>query len=276
MKRKIIINCKTTGYWEIEDIQGYYEDICKTEGEEKADDFFSAGTFNGDDLRKENANHFIYGYLEGLMQHDRCPSFLYEEEIESVVIEEVKEKAKVVKCKDCKHCGFDMKGILDIDYKCEKGMQDLSGKDSIDDLEVSCDSYTNKYIEYPLTINGVNKPKDTGIRDYYRGGAGTLVKIRPCADEYKHKTYLGLLLGEIDTGLMVNHSPMSGMLSIYRHYNPAIFVPELKKIIYGMESWWGIIKSEEDLRTITNEDIDKTWYVQLLKNFSESNPSATS
>lgn len=275
MKRKITINCKATGYWEVEDIEAYYEDIKNTEGEEKATTFFSAGTFEGEELEKENENHFIYGYIEGLKQSDRCPSFLYDKTIESIVVEEVKEKSKLVKCKDCKHCGFDMKSFLDIDYKCEKGLRDLSGEESIDSLEVTCDSYKYKFIEYPLTVNGIDKPKDRGIRDYYRSGAGTLVKIRPCAEEYQNNTYLGLLLGEIDTGLMISHSANNGILSVSRCYNPAIFVPELKKIIYGMESWWGIIQTEEELRDITSDDIDKTWYVQLLKDFSESNKSAT-
>ncbi len=47
--------------------------------------------------------------------------------------------------------------------------------------------------------------------------------------------------------------------------NPAIFVFDLKKVIYGYESWWGEIKSEEDFRKITDLDINNLWYVKALK-----------
>ena len=47
--------------------------------------------------------------------------------------------------------------------------------------------------------------------------------------------------------------------------NPAIYVPELGKIIFGMESWWGIIESPEELKDISDDDISNTWYVKLLQ-----------
>ena len=46
-------------------------------------------------------------------------------------------------------------------------------------------------------------------------------------------------------------------------------MPELKKIIYGCESWWHEITSVEELKDITDSDIDNTWYVQLLKNIGK-------
>ena len=54
--------------------------------------------------------------------------------------------------------------------------------------------------------------------------------------------------------------------------NPAIFVPELKKIIYGYESWWGAITNKDDLSdlNISDEDIENTWYVQLLKSMIDT------
>ncbi len=54
-------------------------------------------------------------------------------------------------------------------------------------------------------------------------------------------------------------------LHVSPYSNPAIFVPELKKIIYGCESWWGEIESPEDFKEITSDDINNVWYVQLLK-----------
>ena len=48
-------------------------------------------------------------------------------------------------------------------------------------------------------------------------------------------------------------------------HNPAIYVPELGKVIYGMESWWHAIKDEKELKDITDNDIDNVWYVKALK-----------
>jgi hypothetical protein len=47
--------------------------------------------------------------------------------------------------------------------------------------------------------------------------------------------------------------------------NPAIFVFDLKKIVYGAESWWGMVESEDDLRDITDSTIDNVWYVKAMK-----------
>ena len=46
-------------------------------------------------------------------------------------------------------------------------------------------------------------------------------------------------------------------------------VPELKKIIYGCESWWHEISSADDFSGISDEDINNTWYVKLLNTFIE-------
>ena len=40
-------------------------------------------------------------------------------------------------------------------------------------------------------------------------------------------------------------------------------MPELGKIIFGMESWWGRIKSEEELKDITDGDIENVWHVKM-------------
>jgi hypothetical protein len=89
--------------------------------------------------------------------------------------------------------------------------------------------------------------------------------VRPCNEKYGNKTYLGIFLGEADIGLFISHYPDTKELSITRHYNPAIFVPELKEIIYGSGSWWGKINSEEELKEISDDDIDNVWYVKMLK-----------
>lgn len=91
------------------------------------------------------------------------------------------------------------------------------------------------------------------------------VKICPCAEEYGGKTYFGIYIGDIP--LSISHSiDAEGTLTAKRsQYNPAIFVPELGKIIFGIESWWGRIESKEELeKLITPELIKNIWYVQLL------------
>ena len=60
-------------------------------------------------------------------------------------------------------------------------------------------------------------------------------------------------------------NPDTGILTNSTMQNPGIFVPELRKIVYGCGSWWREIKSVDELEAITNEDIENTWYVQLLQ-----------
>jgi len=35
-------------------------------------------------------------------------------------------------------------------------------------------------------------------------------------------------------------------------YNPAIYIPKIGKVIYGMESWWKVINNKEELKDITD------------------------
>ena len=95
---------------------------------------------------------------------------------------------------------------------------------------------------------------------------GTFVAVRPCDDECEGKTYLGIFLGNLALSMSVRYS--SKDMNLYPQYtmhNPAMWVPELKRIIMGCGSWWGKITSPDDLRKITDADIDNVWYVQALK-----------
>lgn len=102
------------------------------------------------------------------------------------------------------------------------------------------------------------------------GCCGDLVKVRPCASRYGGKTYLGILIGEAAMGVHADYQEQPKQLDIaFCSYNPVIFIPELKKLVYGMESWWSRIKSKDDLKDITDGDIQNVWYVQILKNMPE-------
>lgn len=272
MKRKITVDCGNVGYWEVQDIAAYYKDMKEKEGEERANEYFKAGVFDGCQLDQYNGKHFIYEFMESLLRRDHSPSFLGEEGlmIKQIVVEEVIEKPKLVKCERCVHCRANLKEFPNLSYVCRKGKHDLKEVKNIKEFEVECDAFESKYIEYPLTIQGIEPPKEKGLINYSDSGTGALVKIRPCKEEYGNKTYLGILLGEADIGLRVGYNKKTQKLAIVRQYNPAIWVPELKKVIYGYESWWGIIESEEELREITDEEINNVWYVKILKEIEKT------
>lgn len=113
-------------------------------------------------------------------------------------------------------------------------------------------------------VKEVAHPTNKAIEKPVFGETGSLVKVRPCGDKYGKKTYLGFLIGEVALGSSWSVSDDKIQLEFAGH-NPAIFVPELGEIIYGAESWWEEIESEDELKEITDSDIDNVWYVKLLK-----------
>lgn len=123
-------------------------------------------------------------------------------------------------------------------------------------------------MKFPLTVNDIKIEGEFGISLplIHRDEVGCFVSIRPCADEYKGKTFLGILLGDLPMGVDVTYDEPSGVISILPGWgNPAIWVPDLKKVIMGYESWWGRIETPEQLREITDADINDVWYVKALK-----------
>lgn len=126
-----------------------------------------------------------------------------------------------------------------------------------------CDLYKSRYMEFPLIINDIESKK----LDYkgFLHQQGGLVKVRPCGEEYGKKTYLGFYLGDLPLAITHSFNEESGILKAFTLDNPAIFVPELGKIIWGCESWWGEIKDEKEIKDITDDDISNVWYVKLAK-----------
>ena len=120
--------------------------------------------------------------------------------------------------------------------------------------------------EYPMEISGI---KNFLSKNINTKKTGLLVRVRPCADEYKDKTFLGIYIGDIIVEAILGLYTKTNILSIINRTNPAIFVLELNKVIFGYESWWGEIKSEEQLKEITDNDINNVWYVKALKQLSE-------
>jgi len=98
-----------------------------------------------------------------------------------------------------------------------------------------------------------------------------LVKIRPCGKKYENKTFIGFYIGDAARSISTKHNKETNELEVgFCLFNPAIFVPELGEVIFGDSSWWSSIKSSDELQDITDDDINKVWYIQLLKNMGKS------
>ena len=123
--------------------------------------------------------------------------------------------------------------------------------------------------KYPLEVTAIRtkgfmEPNPMKLGRYK---AGAFVAIRPCADECKDKTYLGIYMDDLPVGVFSHYEEVSGVFTIHPRHNPAIWVPALSRIVYGCESWWGPIKSPEDAEKmeISDDDIQNIWYVKALK-----------
>lgn len=98
---------------------------------------------------------------------------------------------------------------------------------------------------------------------------GDWVKVRPCGEKYNNKTYLGILIGEIPLYQGANIKRGRKTLNIWRGgFNPMIYIPDTKSVVFGCGSWWSTIESPEDLKEIKDIDIDNVWYVKALKELS--------
>jgi len=91
-----------------------------------------------------------------------------------------------------------------------------------------------------------------------------LVIVRPAEEKYNKKTYLGFYIGDIALNSAIQLSEDS-ISCEWSNYNPAIYIPELGETVFGCESWWSQIESEEDFKKITDTDIENTWYVKLYR-----------
>lgn len=120
-----------------------------------------------------------------------------------------------------------------------------------------CNKYKCRYIEYPLTIHGleIKNPEAWGV-------CFEPVKVRLCEDG---KTYFGILLGEFPWLTTASFNEADKILKISSTTNPCILMPEQNKIVFGAESWWSRIEPGEDISDITDADIENTWYVKLLR-----------
>lgn len=180
--------------------------------------------------------------------------------------------------KNCVNCKFGTfgrcEGLKDNEeYQSIWKNRELSAMErwaTVNEFKVNfvCKEFNSLYIQYPIEVSKLNTESFINKSSYRNSEVGKFVKITPCAEEYKGQTYLGLYLGNLPIGPHMTHNSDTKELNISTTTNPAIFVFELNKIIYGMESFWAIIETEEDLKDITKDDIDNVWYVKSLKQLS--------
>lgn len=104
--------------------------------------------------------------------------------------------------------------------------------------------------DYPVEVSKINL-----FEKRLRDDKPCLVAIRHVDEKV---TRLGLYLGDMPTHLMppIYHTKTKEV-SIMMDRNPAIFVPSLMKVVWGYESWWHVIKTEADLKQITDQDIQE-------------------
>lgn len=127
-------------------------------------------------------------------------------------------------------------------------------------------------IKFPITVKGIEfGKKEIHIAKTLSGAAcGDLVSVRPCDPECEGKTYLGILLGEFPLSLSCSWDAEKQILTASTTmHNPAMFVPDLKRVVWGCGSFWSRITSEEQLRKITDEDISNVWYIKALRESAE-------
>ena len=131
-------------------------------------------------------------------------------------------------------------------------------------------------MEYPITVKKIEFEGEGGfVKPLFKTcEPGAWVAVRPRDDECKDKTFLGVYLGDLAvSGTGASFDPTTGTLTFKPGYgNPAMWVPDLNRVVMGYESWWGVIESPDGMRQITNKDIDNVWYVKALKAMTEKEP----
>jgi hypothetical protein len=125
----------------------------------------------------------------------------------------------------------------------------------------------SRAIQYPCELQGIVWRPDT--RPIFDDRSHAWVQVRPCGAEYEGKTFLGVHIGDIARGCSCALD-QSGYLHLgYALHNPLIWIPERRKTVMGSESWWGPLKSPDDLQEITDLDIENVWYVRAMRDLAK-------
>lgn len=162
-------------------------------------------------------------------------------------------------CEKCRNCVPETKdGKLTVICQYNNKAFDQNG--------AGCQNFDSRYIQYPILVTNIDYKENK--ESLYPCGQPVLV--RPCSDNTEHKSYFGILLGDMPYITTCRYERTNGTLTIQPITNPAIFVPKLNKIVYGYESWWQRITTPEDTeKAISDDQIDNVWYVRLLKEMTK-------
>jgi hypothetical protein len=121
-------------------------------------------------------------------------------------------------------------------------------------------------IKFPIEVKKIVAGVVPGLFPA-NGNSGAVVRVRLAGDT-ACKTHLGFMLGEmVHPGMILTaFDTEEQAVCVHLRSNPAMFVPALKRVVWGAESWWGLVKDAEDLeREITDQDIENTPYVAMLR-----------
>lgn len=141
--------------------------------------------------------------------------------------------------RNCNTCKFSMFFKTCETLKNNKEYQEIGGSDDFNIKKWEfrknfvCDNYKSCYIEYPVEVSKINN--NASVKRYENEDIGKFVRILPCGNEYKGKTYLGLYLGDLPIGNSITYNEKTKELNVNFVTNPAIFVFELKKLFLDVK-----------------------------------------
>lgn len=180
---------------------------------------------------------------------------------------ENRERAISERQQKCRHYkpGMDISGKKII-HQCNQG-DTLKGpyRDVTAEECENCERYKSRFIEFPITVNGINPGKIEIPSVLYRDYIGEPCAVRICGKEHAGKTYFGIHLGELPRYITASYREDTKELTQGVMENPAILVPELKTIIFGDSSYWKVLEKPEDFSEITDQDIEAQWYVRAAR-----------
>lgn len=138
----------------------------------------------------------------------------------------------------------------------------INGKEITSNDCEKCMNYRSKYIEYPIEVASIELAEGF---DLYKKSIGRIVRIKPCFEETEEKEYLGIFLGELFSCNAVSYKRKEKHLTVTPVLNPAIYVPELKQIVYGYESWWSFIENKDEIYSISKDDGLSHFFMDLYE-----------
>lgn len=144
-----------------------------------------------------------------------------------------------------------------------------------EDIGPICPDFVSRYIEYPIVVNSISVGSTAGLHPTDAGHM-QFVRVRPCGEEYGGRTYLGIFLGDMVDFANVYRRGETKVLEVLQCTNPAMYVPELGKIIWGRESFWSRIASEADFKDITDEEQQNVFYMRWLRELAAGEKPAAS